>query len=256
MALILEVGAGIEPPLKHSRSWYKSSTQARTVLRKFKRKKVPISKNPTAAQAAIWATRHALATRQMLAFISAKWAAGAAPKGQAWWQAEAAAHPIINYKGEPVTMTGEQFWMHYQKHFAIYNHLNWCPFNPAIDFTSSWPSHPWPGPSAPTIDAIHALSPLTLEVYYTLNPPLLSVSTIIWVRIHATNPSAPAGFTQYESNYATGVAPPPTSEYGVAFDLTPYPPIKPGTRVKVGLAMWEQWENQESPTAWATGIFD
>jgi hypothetical protein len=116
----------------------------------------------------LWAYRTAALSRQFQAIIMGWWRDGLEPNGPAWWEALAAANPVTNYRGQTVTLTGQQWFCWYQANAL---HFSGFELTSGIFPGPAWPiapTIPWITPPAPLLTDWYAGTLHDLQVRMTL----------------------------------------------------------------------------------------
>ena len=254
-------------PRVHDRSYYPSTIQSRPLLRRFPRVPRPGKHAPSPLALLVWGDWHVNQVRAYTRLIMSWWSAGAPPMGKPWWEALAAAIPLITYPGALKTLTGKQWFLWFQRKSLCAEGWNWFPFYPTPTYTHAinggeslpypnYPRLPWSPPAAPTIDSIFATLPNTVTFWYDAAPPATYYALNTYFARNPL-PKLSARAPLHEANQVfTPTVPPPWPLLGNDLDLASTGfSARPGHAARVGLGWFDLASEQPSDVTWADFAF-
>jgi hypothetical protein len=255
MALIVEVGPGISPPLLHSRSWLKTSRQTQTLLRKFKRKRVPAPHKAPADQQIIWGGWKVILNRLYTKLIMTWWWTDNVPNGRAWWDALAAGNPVTDYRGALVTLTGKRFFLWYQRQALSMEGYFFEPYDPAPVGLPLAPTLPWAPEPAPTVYDTEKLYDIYIRWKTSLYPLGVYFGMGYWSP--TPDPMQSSLLPQHEnSNAETYQVTGEPYTYGILNTTRLFPRLKHAQHIKLAFALFNVVTNTPTPFTWFDFIWE
>ena len=232
MALLKE-----NPPLStwppvHSRSYYPTTHQGRTLLRSYPRVPKPRSRVAPDAQLARWRGWLVTVRRLFLAEVARRWTAGAAPNGQAWWNALAAANTIYTYTGNVKIVTGKHFWVWY--YTQLNEHLRFFQYywgSRELN-TAVYPKLPWAPEATPNASVYTATSPTQVTLLHDYPTGVCTWSLMAWLTLNPKiTPGTPDPQHIASYDWEFFYTPPYNRIRFLFSDLRPT--VKPGTAARL-----------------------
>jgi len=248
VALFTLTSTPLNLPKLHSRSYYKTTSQARSLLRHYPRYHSPRTQPPPPAYQAIWNDWASGPNRRYTKLITEWWATNNTGMPKANWIALAAATPVVDNRGLSHLLRPDRFFFWYQRKALAQNMYTWYPFDPAplyilgpepvtLEPFPDYPRGAWvPGP-APNVVAIRAHARGTLEVDILDPPRACQISGAGWLQTQSgVLPGQQRFRTILTESFATSSHPTPAL---ITIELLPagnIPPHPPGLKAKLWLA--------------------
>lgn len=239
MALIKIIPPGPTWPPVHKRAYKLVIVKGRLLIKKRKTTKSPKADKPPAPQHVKYGTWWLKARRRYTALMGHDWKTADLPKNQAYWAALAATVPIINYKGNLVTVNGFEWWMWYTWMTMVAANAQRFPYDPTWAKPWWYPRLPWAPPATPDAVILKANSPADFEVGVQYEPDASTWDHLFcfWIGLHpATQTNIPP--TKFIECYSTSVHG-NTGWWHIPLDFsTLVPTVRPGESAVLGWAIF------------------